>query len=249
MRVLLLGGTAEARLLAERLQGCAGLEPVSSLAGRTRTPRLPPGEVRIGGFGGIEGLRAFLRTGGFRAVVDATHPFAGRITLHAMKATAALGLPYLRLERPPWKPGPGDRWISAPDLDTALDLLPGRPCRIFVNLARRELPKLADLRHHRWILRTVDPVHGILPAHVLPVHGRPPYTAAGDRVLLQRLRIDWLLVRNSGGEGAYPKLVAARELGLPVVMVERPCPFAHPAVATVEEAYRWLLRLRAGRSR
>ncbi len=248
LRLLLLGGTGEARELAERLSEDSRVEVVTSLAGRTRAPALPPGPVRIGGFGGEEGLARFLREGRIGAVLDATHPFARRITRTAHGVCARLGLPYLRLERPPWQPVDGDLWTVVPDLEAGLAAACREGATVFVNIGRADWPRLLARRQCRFVIRTVEPCHPPAP-HVAVVAGRPPYTVEGDRQLLLRFRVDRLLVRNAGGAGAYPKLVAARELGLPVVMIERPVLDVAPSVPDVGAAQLWLDGLLRGLSR
>lgn len=246
--VLILGGTGEARGLAERLAEDPRFAVVTSLAGRTRAPALPPGRVRIGGFGGEAGLAQFLRDQAIAAVLDATHPFARRITRTAHRVCAALGLPYLRLERPPWQPAQGDRWIVVPDLAAGLAAACRAGATIFVSIGRAEWPQLLRWRQCRFVIRTVEPWPA--PAeHIHVVALRPPYTAEGDRELLLRFAVDGLLLRNAGGDGAYPKLVAARELGLWVVMLERPPLDVAPVVGDVDAAQRWLEELLRGRSR
>ncbi len=247
-RILLLGGTVEARRLAGRLAAMPEIRVITSLAGRTRTPMLPAGECRIGGFGGVDGLCAWLRAAGIDLVLDATHPFARRISAHALAACRRLGLPCLRLERPPWQPAAGDRWREVPDLDRALDLFPASGRRVFAAVGRDRIPRLAERPECSFLLRAITPP-AALPANVEVVTGRPPYTVAGDRSLLARFGIDSLLVRNSGGAGAYPKLRAARELGLPVVMIARPPPLPGDRVTTVEAAVEAVRTYSRGRRR
>ncbi len=248
LRLLLLGGTREAREIASELAGETGIMVVTSLAGRTRDPLRPPGALRVGGFGGTDGLVAWLRKEEIDFVLDATHPFARRISAHAREACLRLGLPCLRLERPPWQAEKGDRWREVPDLEAALPVLPQFGRRVFVNIGRDEIPRLGGCPECRFLLRVVEPVSD-LPGNVEAVTGRPPYTVAGDRALFERSGIEALLVRNSGGEGAYPKLVAARELGLPVVMIARPPPLAGEHVTSVEAAIAAVLAYSRGRSR
>ncbi len=248
LRLLLLGGTREAREIATALAGEAGITVVTSLAGRTRTPLRPPGALRVGGFGGIDGLVAWLREAEIDFVLDATHPFARRISAHVREACRRLRLPHLRLERPPWRAEEGDRWLEMPDLDAALTVLPRFGRRVFVNLGRQEVARLATCPECRFLLRVVEPLPE-LPGNVEMVAGRPPYTVAGDRALLARCGIQALLVRNSGGQGAYPKLVAARQLGLPVVMIARPAPLAGDHLVSAEAAIAAVLAHSRGRSR
>ncbi len=233
--VLILGGTFEARLLAERLHG-DGVDVLTSLAGRTRMPRLPPGRVRIGGFGGAEGFARLLAVEGVAFVLDATHPFAIRMTTTAHAVCRAHGLPYLRLDRPPWRPVAGDRWVEVADLDEALARIPALARRPFVNIGRAEIPRLGAVPACRFLLRTVEPPAAV-PDNVDVLFGRPPYSVARDLEVLQRFGVDGLLVRNAGGPGAYPKIEAARRLGLPVVMIRRPHITVAPRVADVEAAY------------
>lgn len=247
-RLLLLGGTGEARQLAERLARDPRLVVVTSLAGRTRAPVLPAGPVRVGGFGGEEGLAGFLREERIDAVLDATHPFARRITRTAHDVCARLGLPYLRLERPPWQPVDGDLWTVVPDLEAGLAAACREGSTVFANIGRADWPRLRACRQCRFVIRTVEPCDPPAP-HVVVIAGRPPYTVEGDRELLLRFGVDRLLLRNAGGAGAYPKLVAARELGLPVVMIERPVLDVAPSVPDVDAAQLWLEGLLRGLSR
>jgi len=246
--LLILGGTFEGRQLADRLH-MAGVSVLSSLAGRTRSPRLPAGRVRSGSLGGAQGLAWLIAREAVPMVVDATHPFALRITETAHAVCRELGVPYLRLERPPWEPVPGDRWIEVEDLDAALAAIVTVGRRPFVSVGRADVPRLAEASACRFLLRTIEPPEpGRVPANVGIVTGHPPHQVESEIALFRREGVDSLLVRNSGGPGAYPKIAAARELGLPVVMIRRPSLRVAPAVGSVEEAYSAVLR-RLGRSR
>lgn len=241
-RVLVLGGTAEARRLAAALQRDPSVTVTSSLAGRVAVPALPCGDVRIGGFGGPEGLAAWLRGHGTDAVVDATHPFAARMTANAVAATAATGVPLLLLRRPGWTQGPGDSWHRVPDAAAAAALLPGLGRRVFLATGSGDLAAFAHV--DAWfLLRAVDPPPPPLPPRHHLVLARGPFTADAERALLREHRIDVLVARDSGGDLTAAKLVAARELGLPVVLLDRPPAPDAPAVATVEEAVAWLAAL------
>lgn len=232
--VLILGGTAEARALAAALDG-AGVAVTSSLAGRVANPRLPVGAVRLGGFGGPAGLAAWLGTHAVTAVVDATHPFAERISASAVEASAHAGVPLLRLERPGWTEGPGDRWRWVDDLDAAAAAVHGR---VFLTTGRQGLAAFAGV--DGWFLvRCVDPPQPPLPARHELVLDRGPYTLAGERALLQRHRIDVVVTKDSGGTHTRAKLDAARERGLPVVVVRRPPRPEVKSVAGVEQAVAW----------
>lgn len=236
-RILILGGTAEARELAA---ACAPrLEVISSLAGRTRTPSRPPGEVRIGGFGGSAGLARFLAERGIDRVIDATHPFATRIGVHAGQACREVGVPRLRLLRPEWRREPGDRWIEVDDLVAAARRLPDLGHRAFLTVGHRDLEAFAG--QGLWLLvRTIEPP-GILPlwrAHWFAARG--PFRVEDEQALLRRHRIDVLVTKASGGEATQAKLVAARQLALPVLMVRRPPAPPGPVVDTVAAALAWL---------
>ncbi|WIX82947.1 cobalt-precorrin-6A reductase [Amycolatopsis carbonis] len=240
MTVLVLGGTAEARALAAELHA-RGVAVVSSLAGRVARPRLPAGEVRVGGFGGVEGLSAWLREHEVDAVVDATHPFAERIGANAFAATSAAGVPLLRLARPGWQPGEGDRWHWADDLEAAAELLPGLGSRVFLTSGRQGLAAFAGLDTLWFLIRCVDPPEPPLPRQHEVLLNRGPYEVDGERALLAGHRIDVLVTKDSGGSMTAAKLTAARELGLPVVVVRRPPRPATAEVAAVTEAVDWVL--------
>ncbi|HYH30072.1 MAG TPA: cobalt-precorrin-6A reductase [Pseudonocardia sp.] len=237
--MLVLGGTAEARRLAAALHRDPAVAVTSSLAGRVAVPRLPCGDVRIGGFGGADGLLAWLRAHPTDAVVDATHPFATRMTAHAVAATAAAGVPLLVLRRPGWTAGPGDHWHRVRDAAAATALVPQLGERVFLATGSGDLSAFAGLA--QWcLLRAVDPPSPPLPAHHHLVLARGPFTADAERALLREHRIDVLVARDSGGDLTAAKLVAARELGLPVVLLDRPPAPDAATAATVEEAVAWL---------
>lgn len=237
--VAILGGTGEARQLAARLATRADLRVISTLAGRVRDPRLPDGEVRVGGFGGPAGLAAWLRAEGVTAVVDATHPFAERISTSAATAARLAGVPILLLRRPGWTAGPGDDWRSVADLAEAAAMLPDLGERVFLTTGRQELAAFAGSR--LWFLvRCVDPPDPPTPAWMTLLLSRGPYTVDGERTLMRTHRVDVLVTKDSGGELTVAKLTAARELGLPVVVVRRPAPPDVPSVATVDAAVSWL---------
>ncbi|QEU91264.1 cobalt-precorrin-6A reductase [Streptomyces kanamyceticus] len=243
MHVLILGGTTEARRLAELLAGEAGLRVTSSLAGRVAAPRLPPGEVRVGGFGGVDGLADWLREHRVDALIDATHPFAGTISANAAAAAALAHVPPLALRRPGWVAADGDDWRPVGSLEEAARALPGLGSRVFLTTGRMGLaafagPELAGL----WFLvRSVDAPERPIPARVEVLLDRGPFTLDGERELLRRHRIDVVVTKDSGGSATAPKLVAAREAGVPVVVVRRPPgPEGVAAVATPGEAVAWV---------
>jgi precorrin-6A/cobalt-precorrin-6A reductase len=239
-RVLVLGGTGEARELAARLAGRPGLEVVSSLAGRTSDPRRPPGRTRVGGFGGAAGLAGWLAAERIGAVVDATHPFATAMTEAAVTATARLGVPLLVLRRPGWTAGPGDNWRRVPSLAAAAADLPGQ--RVLLTVGRGEVRAFAADQDRWYLIRSVEIPGPPLPPRAQVVAARGPFTVADELVLMRRHGIDVVVTRDSGGAQTSAKLAAARQLGLPVVMVDRPPAPAVPTVATVTDAVAWLER-------
>ncbi|WP_455356786.1 cobalt-precorrin-6A reductase [Streptomyces sp. SYSU K217416] len=248
--VLILGGTAEARRLAQDLAGRPGLRVTSSLAGRVAEPRMPPGAVRIGGFGGVDGLADWLRTQEVAVLVDATHPFAERMSAHAAEAAARTGTALLALRRPGWQAGPGDRWHWADSLAGAAALLPALGTRVFLTTGRLGLAAFADLDRLRFLVRSVEPPEPPLPRHTRIVLDRGPYTVAGERELLRTYDIDVLVTKDSGGQATAAKLTAARELALPVVVVRRPAPPAGVTVVTgAADALDRIERIRPDQSR
>ncbi|MEU3462608.1 cobalt-precorrin-6A reductase [Streptomyces sp. NPDC006733] len=239
--VLILGGTTEARALAATLAADRALRVTSSLAGRVAEPRLPAGEVRIGGFGGPDALRCWLADHAVDALVDATHPFAATISAHAARAAAAAGVPLLAVRRPGWVAAPGDRWHPADSLAGAAALLPGLGRRIFLTTGRTGLEAFAATTGLWFLIRSVDAPRPPLPepSHVLLARG--PFTVEGEAELLRRHRVDVLVTKDSGGPATAAKLTAAREAGVPVVVVRRPpVPGGVPVVATPDEAAAWL---------
>jgi precorrin-6A/cobalt-precorrin-6A reductase len=239
-RVLLLGGTTEAAALARALAE-AGVAAVYSYAGRTESLAPQPLPVRVGGFGGVEGLVAFLSAEAITHLIDATHPFAAQMSRNAVEAALATGIPLIALERAPWRAGPGDRWTQVPDLAGALRALGPAPRRVFLAIGRQTLDAFAAAPQHHYLLRLVDPPTEPLPLpRAEAVIARGPFTVAGDRALLQEHRIEVIVAKNAGGAGAEAKLTAARELGLPVVLIDRPAVPARPVARTVGEVMGWL---------
>lgn len=239
-RILVLGGTSEASALARALAE-AGIEAVLSYAGRTRAPAAQPLPVRVGGFGGPQGLADWLRAEQITHLVDATHPFAAQISRNAVAAARAAGVPLIALERPAWQAGPGDRWVEAADTEAAVAALPDASSRIFLAIGRQTLAPFAARPDHLYLLRLVDPPEAALP---LPrsevVVARGPFDLAGDTALLRERRIDLVVAKNAGGAGARAKLDAARALGLPVVMIARPALPARQVAGDVAQVMRWL---------
>lgn len=240
-RILLLGGTGDSRALAERLTGRGELEVITSLAGRTEQPATIPGGLRIGGFGGVEALANYLRDEGIDLLVDATHPFAARISGNAAAACRLTGTPRLVINRPPWQPVEGDNWIRVPDAEAAAAALPGLAERVFISVGRQELEAFSDLPRIWFLVRMIDAPRGALPLHGYDVVlGRGPFDESGERALMLLHRIQALVTKNSGGEATYAKIAVARKLGLPVVMIERPQSEAAETVGSVDEAMAWI---------
>lgn len=241
-RVLVLGGTSEARALAAELVA-RDVPVTSSLAGRVAEPRLPEGDIRVGGFGGPDGLARWLTEHDVRAVVDATHPFARRISDSAATATATARVPVLRLERPGWQPGEGDDWHWVDTLADAARLLPELGARALLTTGRQGLAEFAAL--DMWLLaRCVDPPDesdGPLPPRLEVTLSRGPYRVADESELLRRHRIDVLVTKDSGGDMTAAKLRAAREARLPVVVVRRPPRPDMPLSADVKSAVCWVV--------
>ncbi len=216
-----------------RALAAAGVDAVYSLAGRTAAPSAPPLPLRLGGFGGAEGLAAYLGAEAVTHVVDATHPFAARISRNALAACAATATPLLALERPPWMPAPGDRWTHVPDMAAAAAALPQAPACVFLAIGRQEIAAFAARPQHRYLLRLVDPPEAPLPLRAEVILARGPFTEAGDLALLRDRGIGIVVAKNAGGTGAVAKLHAARALGLPVILVDRPALPPRPVCATV----------------
>jgi precorrin-6A/cobalt-precorrin-6A reductase len=242
-RVLILGGTGEARRLASALVD-EGVDVVSSLAGRVADPLLPRGEVRVGGFGGAAGLVAWLRAHPVQSLVDATHPFAATMTASSAAAAAETGVPLLRLQRPGWSPRPGDDWRWVGSLAEAAVAVAGFDS-VFLTTGRQGLAAFAGLTG-RCVVRSVDPPSPPLPERTTVLLARGPFSVPDELALMREHHIDVVVTKDSGGAMTAAKLTAARELGLPVVLVRRPpVPPGVPTVATVEEALAWV-RSQAG---
>lgn len=216
----------------------AGIAAEYSYAGRTGTPVAQPLPVRIGGFGGADGLRDYLRAGGFSHLVDATHPFAAQISCNAVAACAGR-TPLIALERAPWAAGPGDDWVHVTDIAAAARALPDTPARVFLAIGRQNLGAFAGLQH-RWLLRLVDaPTAPPLPGATVIV-ARGPFTRDEDLALMRDHATQIVVAKNAGGEGARAKIDAARDLELRVVMIDRPELPDRPRVETPGDVLRWL---------
>ncbi|KQU47940.1 cobalt-precorrin-6X reductase [Rhodococcus sp. Leaf278] len=240
MKVLILGGTTEARALAAALDRVRGIETVTSLAGRVARPILPVGQTRIGGFGGPDALAEWLRDNAVDVVVDATHPFASTIGTHAEHATAATGAALLVLTRPPWNEVEGDRWTYVPSLpDAAAAITPGS--RVFLTTGRQGVHHFASVDHSWFLVRSIDPPTGPVPSRMRLLLDRGPFDLDHESKVLADNRIDLLITKNSGGDMMRAKLDAARAASIPVLMVARPAaPNSAPIVYEVETAVDWL---------
>ncbi len=240
MRVLLLGGTGEARALAERLH--PQVDVISSLAGRIPDPALPAGPVRVGGFGGSIGLRNWLNDNGIAAVVDATHPFAATITANAVTACAELGIPHLVLRRPPWDSAGA---LEVESDTAAADAVAAKGySRVFLTTGRSGVGAFAD--SDAWFLIRVvtAPEPALLPQHHRVLLSRGPYDYDGESALLCEHDIDVLVTKNSGGEMTKKKLNAATDLGIDIIMIARPpLPAGVDVVDTVDAAAAWVCAL------
>jgi precorrin-6A/cobalt-precorrin-6A reductase len=237
--VLILGGTSEARRLAVRLAGDARFDAMLSFAGRTEQIVDPGVPYRVGGFGGARGLCDHLQRERYRALVDATHPFAAQMSRNAAQAAELCGVPLVRLEGPPWSPIDGDRWLEVATMAEAASALGAAPRRVLCTVGRLEMAAFAAAPWHEYVLRAVDPFEPPLPrARVIAARG--PFELDAERALLERERIEVLVSKNSGTPSTYAKIVAARQLGIPVVMVSRPVLPAAPIVPDVSIALAWL---------
>jgi precorrin-6A/cobalt-precorrin-6A reductase len=239
-RVLVLSGTAEARRLAADLVA-ARVPVTSSLAGRVSRPRLPQGEVRIGGFGGPEGLGRWLRDRQVAAVVDATHPFAERISASAVAACQHADVPLLRLGRPGWQEREGDRWEWVDDLDHAAAAVPTLGSRVLLTTGRQGLAAFAAVREAWFLVRCVEPADPPLPPRHRVLLDRGPYTVGSELALIDEHRIDLVVTKDSGGVPTQAKLDAARSRRLPVIVVRRPPGLHTPTVGAPGEALEWAL--------
>ena len=238
----MLGGTLEASALCAALAG-AGIPATLSYMGRVERPKPQPVPVRIGGFGGVPGLVEWLRAHRVTHLVDATHPFAARMSANAVAAAAEAGVPLVALVRPPWEPGPGDLWTRVPDMAAAVAALEGPARRVMLAIGRMHLGDFAAQPQHDYLLRLVDPPTEPppLPRHRVVVD-RGPFTVAADRALMVDHGTDLVVSKNAGGAGARAKLEAARELGVPVLMIDRPAIPPRAEVGSVEAVLDWLAR-------
>ena len=237
----MLGGTGEARALAAALHERGGVRVISTLAGRIADPRLPAGEVRVGGFGGPAGLAEYIAAERVDAVVDATHPFAERMSWSAHEACAAAATKLLRLERPPFERDPRIDWREVASLEEAASLLPATGRRVFLTTGRQGLAAFGGVRGAFFLVRCVEvPDPAALPRDHAVILDRGPFTVAGELALIDEHALDVLVTKDSGGEMTQAKLAAARARGMPVIVVGRPRRPDTQTVQTVEDALAWL---------
>ncbi|WP_043341336.1 cobalt-precorrin-6A reductase [Belnapia moabensis] len=237
-RILILGGTTEARELAGTL---AGFDVTLSLAGRTAVPARQPVPVRVGGFGGVAGLAEHLRAERVGLLVDATHPYAATISAHAAEAARIAGVALLAVRRPAWQRVEGDDWVEVADVRAAVAALGEVPRRVFLALGRQEVAGFAEAPRHSYLIRSVDPVEPKLGVpRAVYLLGRGPFDAGEERAMLEGHRIEAIVCKNSGGDATYGKIVAARELGVRVVMLARPVLPEVPSIGSVAAAREWV---------
>lgn len=238
--LLILAGTTEATALA-RAVADRGLRGIVSFAGRVARPASQPLPRRVGGFGGVAGLQAYLHETRITHVIDATHPFAAQMNRNAIAACAEAGVPLVALTRPPWTPVMGDDWIRVRDIAGAVAALDRPRMRVMLAVGRMHLAAFASNPHHAYLLRLVDPPDGAMPLpEAQVVVDRGPFTDAADRALMERHGTQLVVSKNSGGSGAYAKIAAARALGVPVVMIDRPEPPARAEVHDVGAVLDWI---------
>jgi precorrin-6A/cobalt-precorrin-6A reductase len=243
LKLLILGGSGEAADLARALEGDARYDVTLSLAGRTSEPVALPGRLLTGGFGGAQGLARVLAEERFDLLVDATHPFAVQMKVNTIEAARAANVPLLAIRRPAWVPREGDRWIMVESLEAAAAAIGQDPRRVFLTTGRMELAPFRQAPQHLYIVRSVEaPSPEDLPPRAELITARGPFNVVDERALLQAHRIELIVTKNSGGAGAAAKLDAARDLSLPVIMVERPDLPEAPSVETAADALAWLER-------
>ncbi|WP_276151631.1 MULTISPECIES: cobalt-precorrin-6A reductase [unclassified Sulfitobacter] len=240
MRILLLGGTTEASQMATCF-AANDMDVVFSYAGRTTAPIAQPLPTRIGGFGGVDGLATYLKSQKITHVVDATHPFAAGMSRNAHAACTNAAVPLIRLERPAWQVGIGDNWTLLPDIEAIPRALPDAPSRIFLAIGKQQIGLFATQPQHHYLLRLVDQPAAALPlTDTKVVVARGPFDVAGDAALMRDHQITHVVAKNSGGQGAQAKLEAARMLGLPVLMAQRPVLPGDSIASTADEVMGWL---------
>ncbi|WP_181706166.1 cobalt-precorrin-6A reductase [Chthonobacter rhizosphaerae] len=240
MRILVLGGTSEATALAALLARRRDLDAVLSYAGRTAELKRQPIPTRVGGFGGVDGLAAYLAETAVDVLVDATHPFAEQMSRHAAEAADRTGVPLVALTRAPWTPIPGDRWTEVESLEAAAEAIGAKPRRVLLTVGRLGLKAFEAAPQHHYLVRSIDPPEGLALPNARVILDRPPFDAGAEEALMRAERIEVLVTKNSGGKATSGKLAAARALGLPVVIVRPPARADVPTVRDPAAALRFI---------
>ncbi|MGB3419686.1 MAG: cobalt-precorrin-6A reductase [Dolichospermum sp.] len=242
LRVLILGGIGDATELAAKVSNISCIEAIASLAGSTRKPVIPLGNVRIGGFGGASGLASYLREMHIDILIDATHPFADQISQNAAAAAQEVGIPRLMVIRPPWEKLEGDNWLEVENNLDAAAALSNQAKRVFLTIGRQEIATFSNLREIWFLMRMIDPPNPdvIVPPGLI-IRDRGPFNLEKEQEILLKYNIDCIVSKNSGGSATYPKIIAARKLGIKVLMVNRPPVPPGEQVPDVESAVQWLL--------
>ena len=240
--ILILGGTGDARTLADTLVAVyPGARVITSLAGRTSSPRLPAGEIRDGGFGGADGLTTYIKDQNIDLLIDATHPYAAQISAQAAAAATATGVPHLALVRAPWATQPGDRWIHVPDIAAAVREISRKSDACLITTGVKDLEAFSRIVTTKLFVRLIEQPPGQLPrTNAEVVIGKPPYKLNEERALMQLLGIDLVVTKNAGGEGTRAKIDAARDLGIEVIMIDRPALPEVDTVETIDAAMEWV---------
>ena len=239
-KILILGGTGDAVKLAAKLATVLEIEIISSLAGRTRKPAALVGQVRIGGFGGATGLANYLQENSIDILIDATHPCAGQITCNGAIASQLANIPHLMLVRPQWEKVRGDNWIEVESVEAAAQAIPESVKRVFITSGRQQLEPFLQRSHIWYLMRSIDPPDIELPNSKVLLD-RGPFNLEQERQLLQDYKIEAIVSKNSGGSATYAKIIAARELDIPIIMVQRPAMPEGEKVNDIEEAIAWLI--------
>ncbi len=242
-KILILGGTGDAVKLAAKLATIPEIEVISSLAGRTKKPAALVGQVRIGGFGGAEGLANYLRANSIDLLIDVTHPCAGQITINGAIAAKIVNIPHLMLVRPQWEKVAGDHWIEVETVEAAAEAIPESVKRVFITSGRQQLEPFLQRSHSYpdtwYLIRSIDPPDLTLSNSQLLLD-RGPFNLEQERQLLREYQIQAIVSKNSGGDATYAKIVAARELGIPIIMVQRPQMPEGDKVTSIQQAIAWL---------
>lgn len=218
--ILILGGTSESRELASLLVE-AGHHVTTSLAGRTTAPAIPQGKLRVGGFGGAAGIVNYIRDNDIDLIADATHPFAQNISRHAFDAASAYGIEYLRLERPPWTPRAGEKWVLVKNSSQAAAVI-SSGARVLVTIGRKEISPFLERQDLGGVVRMIEKPDSEIPQHWHLHQARPPFTVAEETEFMRRQNIEWLVTKNAGGQSTFAKMIAASALGIKIVVIDRP---------------------------